>query len=113
LTEENNVTRPVSLSEVKKILTKVSKEREELLYEQKIAFEHAQKFAKLSVKKTEDMIKELSKLEFLREHHIYKIADILPSTEEDIKTILAKERVTTGEKEIKQILEIVEKNKLE
>jgi len=113
LTEENNVTRPVSLSEVKKILTKISKEREELLYEQKIALEHAQKFGKLSVKKTEDMIKELSKLEFLRKNHVYKIADILPSTEEDIKTILAKERVTTGEKEIKQILEIVEKNKLE
>ena len=113
MTEENNVTRPVSLSEVKKILTKISKEREELLYEQKIALEHAQKFAKLSVKKTEDMIKELSKLEFLRKNHVYKISDILPSTEEDIKTILAKERVTTGEKEIKQILEIVEKNKLE
>ena len=113
MTEKNNVTRPVSLSEVKKILTRVSKEREELLYEQKIALEHAQKFGKLSVKKTADMIKELSKLEFLRKNHVYKIADILPSTEEDIKTILAKERVTTGEKEIKQILEIVEKNKLE
>jgi len=113
LTAEDNDVRPVPLSEVKKILTKVSKEREELLYEQKIALEHAQKFGKLSVKKTEDMIKELNTLDFLREIHAFKIADILPSTADDVRTILAKERITIGEIEIKKILEIVEKHKLE
>ena len=53
--------KPVSLSEVKNILKKISKERKELLYEQKIALEHAQKFAKLNVKKNEELIKELLK----------------------------------------------------
>lgn len=104
-----NEVKSVSLSEVKSILKKVSKDREELLYEQRIALEHAQKFVKLSVKKTEDMLKELKGLDFLRETHVYKIADLLPSTEDDVKTILAKERVTAGENEIKKILEIVEK----
>jgi len=42
--------RPVSLSEVKNILSKVSKDREEMLYEQRIALEHAQTFAKLPVR---------------------------------------------------------------
>ena len=107
--EADKEAKPVSLAEVKNILKKVSKEREELLYEQKIALEHAQKFAQLTVKKTEDMIKELKGLDFLRESHAYKIADILPKTDDDVKTILAKERITVGDKEIKSILEIVNK----
>ena len=107
--DEKNDVKPVSLAEVKNILKRVSKERPELLYEQKIALEHATKFSKLPLKKTEDMIKELKGLDFLREIHAYKIADILPTTEDDVKTILAKERVTAGDKEIKKILEIVKK----
>ena len=103
----------VSLAEVKNILKKLEKERKELLYEQRIALEHAQKFAKLSVKKTNDLIKDLKKLDFLEEYHAYKIADILPKTEDDVKTILAKERITLGENEIKNILEIVNKHFIE
>jgi len=105
--------RPVSLSEVKNILSKVSKDREEMLYEQRIALEHAQTFAKLPVKKTKDMIKELMKLEFLEQVNAYKIADLLPNTKDDIKTIFAKERITLGEDNIKKILEIVGKYYIE
>lgn len=104
-----NEAKPVSLAEVKNILKKIEKERKELLYEQKVALEHSTKFAKLPAKKTEDLIKELTKLEFLQEIHAYKIADILPTNEDDIKTIFAKERVTLGEGNIKKILEIVKK----
>ena len=107
--KENNEARFVSLSEVKNILKNVSKERKELLYEQRIAFEHAQKFAKLPVNKTEALIKELKNLEFLEEVHAYKIADILPTNEDEIKSIFAKERISLGENEIKKILELVRK----
>lgn len=110
---DDGVAKPVSLSEVKTILKKINKEREEMIYEQKIAFEHANKFAKLPVKKTEEIIKELLKLEFIHEIHAYKIADILPVTDDDIKTIFAKERITIGENDIKRILEIVNKYKIE
>ena len=109
MTSSDDKARPVSLSEVKNILNKFSKEREELLYEQRIALEHAQMFAKLPVKKTNDMIKELVKLEFLEQVHAYKIADLLPNTKDDIKTIFAKERVTLSEDNTKKILEIVGK----
>ena len=110
---DQRLARPVSLSEVKNILKKISKEREELLYEQKIALEHAQKFAKLPIKKTEDILKELIKLDFIEETHAYKIADILPKTEDDIKTIFAKERITIGENEVSKILEIIKKYEAE
>ena len=113
MTSSDDKARPVSLSEVKNILNKFSKEREEMLYEQRIALEHAQKFAKLPVKKTNDMIKELMKLEFLEQVHAYKIADLLPNTKDDIKTIFAKERITLSEDNIKKILEIVGKYYIE
>ena len=61
---QNEEVVPVSISEVKNILKKIEKDRKELLYEQKIALEHAIKFAKLPIKKTTELIKELSKLDF-------------------------------------------------
>ncbi len=105
--------KPVPLAEVKNILKKVSKDRKEMLYEQKVAFEHATKFAKLPVKKTEDMIKELMEIKDITELHAIKIADILPRTDDDVKTIFAKERITISGNEIKKILEIVTKYNIE
>ena len=100
----------VSIAEVKNILGKVSKERKEMIYEQKIAYEHAQKFAKLSVKKTNDLVKDLQTVEPVSEFHAYKIADLLPESEEEIKSIFAKERININENDIKKILEIVQKH---
>ncbi len=101
--------RLVSLAEVKNILKKVEKQRKELLYEQRIALEHANRFAKLSIKKTNELIKELLTIEKLEERHAYKIAEILPTNDEDIKALFAKERVTLDDEDIKKILEIVGK----
>jgi DNA-directed RNA polymerase subunit F len=108
-----NEVKPVSLSEVKQILKKVEKERKDMLYEQKIALEHAIKFARINVKKTNDMLKELISLDFIKENQAYKIADILPNNEDDVKTIFAKERINLGENEIKKILDIVKKYYIE
>ncbi len=99
----------VPLAEVKNILKKISTERKELTYEQRIALEHAEAFSKISVKATKDLIKELKTLERLEEFHVYKIADILPTTADDVKAIFAKERFTPTETEIKKIVEIVAK----
>ncbi len=102
-------SKPVSLAEVKNILKKVSKEREELIYEQRIALEHAQLFAKLSVKQTKDMIKELSALDFIDETQAYKVADLLPVTEDDVRAFFAKERFTPTQEQINKIVTIVGK----
>ncbi len=107
--DKNNEMKPVSLSDVKNKLNKISKDREELLYEQKIALEHAQKFVKLNVTDTKKLIKDLSKLDFIKEMHVHKIADILPTTVDDVKTLFAKERINLSDKEIKEIINIVAK----
>ncbi|HEX16868.1 MAG TPA: RNA polymerase [Thermoplasmatales archaeon] len=100
--------RYVSISEVKNILKRIQKERKELTYEQKIALKHAEAFARLSVTKTKQLIKELlDNIEKIDEKHAYKIADLLPQHEEDVKLIFAKERVNLDDEDIKKILEIV------
>ncbi len=99
----------LTLPEVKNMLKKIEKEREELIYEQKIALEHVQRFSKLSVKQSKDLVKELSSIENMEEKHAYKIADILPLTEDDVKAIFAKERYTPNDGEIKKIVQIVGK----
>ena len=107
MAEVNEKGRLVCLSEVKNILKNVSKDRVELTYEQRIAFEHAQKFAKLSMKDTEELVKGLMNLKRIEEEHAYKIADILPVTVDDVKAIFAKERFTPNENDVKNILELV------
>jgi len=49
------------------------------------------------------------KLENIGESHAYKMADILPTTEDDVKAIFAKERFTLSESEIKNILKVIGK----
>jgi DNA-directed RNA polymerase subunit F len=112
-TSTEETSKIISLAEVKNILKKISKERKELLHEQKIALEHAERFAKLSAKQTKDLITELMKLDHIEEVHAYKIADIIPTTEDDVKAVFAKERYTPNEKEVKNILEIVKKHSVE
>ena len=112
MTDEHEA-KPVTLAEVKNILTKINKDRKELLYEQRTALDHAQKFSKLSLKKTEELIKELQKIEIIQENHAYKIADILPKNIDDLKVIFAKERISLGEAEGKKILDLINKYYIE
>ncbi|MDG6217953.1 MAG: RNA polymerase Rpb4 family protein [Candidatus Thermoplasmatota archaeon] len=99
----------VSLAEVKNLLRKVEKERETLLYEQRIALEHAQHFVKLPANKTAELIKKLMQLDIIKEMHAYKIADLLPTTKEEVQSLFAKERMTLTEKDIQSILDVVNK----
>jgi DNA-directed RNA polymerase subunit F len=107
LESNDKIIKPVPLAEVKNILKKISKDRKEMIYEQKVALEHATKFGKLSIKKTEDMIKELMENKDITELNAIKIVDILPRTEDDIKTI------TISGNDIKKILDVVAKYNIE
>jgi len=103
----------ISLVEVKNILKKVEKERNDLLYEQRIALDHAQRFTKLTVSKNKELIKELIEKLKLEENHAYKIAEILPTTIDDIKTLFAKERMNITEDDMNKIIKTVEKYYIE
>jgi DNA-directed RNA polymerase subunit F len=103
----------LALPEVKSILEHIKAEREtegkELGYELRKAISHAELFSKISVTKSRELVDELSKLEKMKPEIAIRIADVLPLSNDEIRTIYAKERYTLSEDELKQILELVVK----
>ena len=101
----------LTLSEVKNILNKIQDERlkkgEELRYEQRRAIEHTNKFAKISAKSSRALVDELIKLEKMKPEIAIRIADIMPKTKDELRSIYAKERYTLVEKELETILDLV------
>ena len=103
----------LTLPEVKNILDRIKEKREtegkELGYELRKAISHAELFSKISAKKSRELVNELSKLEKMKPEIAIRIADVLPLSNDEIRTIYAKERYTLSEDELKHILELVVK----
>jgi len=95
------------ISEVKNILSKLSKERE-LSREQKISLEHSEKVAQLSIKKASELAKKVSAIGKIKEKQAYQIANLLPRTKEEVVAIFAKETYIPSDDEIEEILKLVE-----
>jgi DNA-directed RNA polymerase subunit F len=103
----------MTLGEVRELLDEVKKEREneskELGYELRKAIAHAEIFTKLDSKNSRELMNELVKLEKMKPEIAVRIVDILPLTNDELRSIYAKERYTLSEAELKQILELVAK----
>lgn len=97
-----------TLAEVKEILAQ-KQELGELTAEQKLAFEHTQRFARVDAKKAKKLVKELTELGFISEINAVKIADIMPNHPDDVRAIFAKERASIEKKDVEKILSVVEK----
>jgi len=104
---------PITVSEVASVLKKKEKEYKaadkEMLYEQKRALEHAKAEGKLTPKQSRELVKKLIGLDLeLSETRAVKIADMLPETLDDVRSIFAKERFKYEEDEIKKITDLVD-----
>ncbi len=100
----------LTLAEVKETLDQIKLKRadeEELGYELRRAVRHAELFAKGTAAESRCMVEELSKLEKMTAEIAVKIADIRPTTKDELRAIYAKERFTLSEDELNGILEIV------
>ena len=101
----------LTLPEVKEVFTQIKKEREtenkELGYELRKAISHAEMFSRLDPEKSRKLVDELLKLEKMKPEIAFRVADILPLSNDEIRSIYAKERYTLTESELKQILELV------
>ncbi len=100
---------PVSFSEVKEFIIEREKEKGELKYEQRLILDYVNKFTKLDIESSKNLIKELQEGLNLKKEIAIKIADLLPEDSDDLKTIFAKEKVNIGEEHIKIILETIAK----
>ncbi|WP_292462700.1 RNA polymerase Rpb4 family protein [Methanolobus sp.] len=102
----------LTLSEVKGILHQIMEERlqneEELGYELRKAINHADTFAKTSPEKARDLVNNLTALEKMKPEIAVRIADIMPMTRDELRSLYAKERFTLSDTELDQMLEMVE-----
>ncbi len=103
----------LTYAEVKNILSKVkkgrSKDEGELPYGMRRVIEHVETFAKIDAKSARKLVGELSKLDKVRPDIAVRIADIMPQSNDEVRSIYAKERFTLNNKELEEILDIVGK----
>lgn len=108
----------VTLPEVKDLLIQVRDERKlekrpddeeefELGYELRKAITHVETFSKLDAKQSREMVNKLLELDKIKPEIAMRISDVLPLSNDEIRSIYAKERYTLTEEELKQILDIV------
>ena len=100
--------KPITLAEVKKLLTEVSKEKDELDYVQKKALTHAEKLSKVSLKDAEALQKELTE-NSIEEEKAIEIINIMPKTRDELRAIFSKERKQPETEQLDAILEILAK----
>lgn len=100
--------KPVGMPEAKKVMANREKKKE-LSYEQKLALEHLNKFAKLSPADAEKFLEELSQVLRMSNETMIKILDLAPKTPDELRMIFAREKFSLKEDEIKKILDIVAK----
>ncbi|HVL48711.1 MAG TPA: RNA polymerase Rpb4 family protein [Candidatus Thermoplasmatota archaeon] len=101
----------VPLAEVKALLERENEARGEvegLAYEQKLSLEHATIFARAEADKNAELMAKLMDIGGkVTPFHAYKIADLAPKHEDDVRAIFAKDRIAPEPSEIEKILEIV------
>jgi DNA-directed RNA polymerase subunit F len=103
--------RLVSLSEVKVMLEKAQAERAELTYEQKIALEHAKRFARVDAKAAQAIAKAVQAvLPGVEEKFALRVADLLPQHPDDVKAIFQKSRHDLSDDDVAKVLAAVDEH---
>jgi len=101
---------PVSLSDVKRMLTNESTVRT-LPREAMLAQQHAELFARLEPEQTKKLLADLRTLPFVDASLAVKLADTHPQWPEEIRLLFSKERVVLDESQLARLLEILAQHK--
>ncbi|HWR26060.1 MAG TPA: RNA polymerase Rpb4 family protein [Methanosarcina sp.] len=101
----------LTLAEVKEILSGIAEERREqgleIAYGFRKALHHAEQFSKTSGTKSRELVNKLLKLEKMKPVIAIRIADIMPQSRDEVRSIYAKEKYTLSNEELDQILDYV------
>ncbi len=98
----------VTLPEARKMLEEAVEERE-LTYEQQLALQHAQQFARLDPEKARKLKKELLQIDGINEYYATRIVDLLPTHPDDVRAIFATDKIVLQMSQMEGILEVVRK----
>ena len=83
--------------------------KKEVSFEKRSTLEHVGNFSRIDVKPAEKMVKELMKIERVTEAHAYKITELMPRDETELRPVFAKDRFTLTPEELKEIMDIIVK----
>ncbi len=101
----------MTLAEAKEILVGIRESRSEqemeLGYELRRAINHAELSSKTDGVTSRKLIEELLKLEKMKPEIAFRLADLMPTSFDEIRSIYAKERFTLSDDELTEILDTV------
>ena len=101
----------VPLADVKAMLEKAQTGRKELTYEQKIALEHARRFARIGPELARAIVKDIrASLPAVEEKYAVRVADLLPQHADDVRAIFQKSRHEVTDDDAETILAVVDKH---
>ncbi len=98
----------VTLPEARKMLEEAAEERE-MTYEQNLALQHAQQFARIDPEKAVKMKEELMKIDGINEYYATHIVDLLPTHPDDVRALFATDKIVLQLSQMEAILEVVRK----
>ncbi|HKZ60162.1 MAG TPA: RNA polymerase Rpb4 family protein [Candidatus Thermoplasmatota archaeon] len=100
--------RHLTIPEVHELLLK-EQEKRELTYEQKLVLQHCELLQRFDTRTAQKLVAELEKIERVSAPLAHKIAELLPTHPDDVRSIFSKERFTLEEKTIASIMQTVGK----
>ena len=80
---------------------------EQIQYEHKLALDHVRLLARIGPKEAKEIIDKVIDLEHVDNYYAVKIADVLPTYPDEVRSIFARERFSLGREEIDSIIEAV------
>ena len=80
---------------------------EQIQYEHKLALDHVHLVSKIGPKESKAIMDKVIELEHVNDYYAAKIADILPTHPDDVRSIFARERFSVGRDEIDSIINAV------
>lgn len=102
---------PISMVELKEAIADIKKRDKELGFRSQKTEEYLNQFTKLDAKEAEEIKKKIDGLGIsrLKDEVVAKILDLLPTTVEEMKTILQGYVVTLSKKDMESIVEVTSK----
>lgn len=99
---------PITLAEVKSELEKAQKRDGELTFRGNKTLEHVSQCTSLNTKKVKELREKLVAAESrLKEQHIVKLIDVLPTSIEDVRLVLQGYTIQIKEDTLKKIVEAI------
>lgn len=100
----------ITLSEAKADLTRIKARDKELSFRSTKTEEYLNQFAPLEEKKARELSKKIESLNIprLKDTHICKIIDVMPTTLIELKAVLQGYTITIKDENLKKVIEILQ-----